>query len=376
LFLGLHYLKLILPPPSLPSISNYNIGVYESIDDPWGLDTPDAEWEFDVDQLQWEAGKRVEITERLPRIYLSGDRELEGLKISNPRGDYNRIGLNGHRLVLGEAGLVLGTVGPSVIYDGVLTSSSGQIKINSIFDSIYLTQIESVISDNGDLKVGVDLVRSDQGSGGRGIWLAGDQSNTFTGDFNLKGIVRVNLAKKGGAIAISGNLNITNGAAIRILRNEQINDKSRVLLKSGSAGASHIQFHGHEQADITETFHQLVVDGTNVLDFGGGDKEGYRHGIRKLILDDLEILDGGHLVIAGWANQRDFLLVRKDSEHLQDALKKLSFSGQPNRIHFVDYNKDYWEISNAPEPAVYGAVIGALGACLATRKRKRPFVSA
>jgi len=180
----------------------------------------------------------------------------------------------------------------------------------------------------------------------------------------------LNLEKEDGATAISGNFNIANGAEVRLLRNEQINDKSRVLLKAGVSGASSLVFVGRDEADITETFRQLTVDGSNFLEFGGGDGLGWKHGTRKLILDDLEILDGGYLGIRSWANQRDFLLVRKDSKHLQDALKKLSFSGQPNRVHLVDYNKDYWEVSNAPEPAVYGAVIGTLGVGLAIQRRK------
>jgi len=160
---------------------------------------------------------------------------------------------------------------------------------------------------------------------------------------------------------------------VRLISNEQINNKSRVLLKAGEVGASRISFAGLYQADITETFHQLTVDGRNVLDFGSGDSLGYKHGIRKLILDDLEILAGGHLGIRRWQSQRDFLLVRKDSKHLADAMKKITIDGwAENQVYLKDYDKDYWSIEAAPEPATYGALLSGLGLGFAVwRKRQK-----
>jgi len=259
---------------------------------------------------------------------------------------------------------------PSQIEGGILTARSGRITIRCVSEGRYLLEINSIISDNGKQRVGVDLVRDDGGQGHTGVSLNGSESNNFTGDFNVKGMVKLNLSKMDGVIAISGDLNIVNGGEVRLIGNEQINNSSRVLLKSGVNGPSYIYFNAGFHDDVTETFYQLTVDGVNIFDFGCEYEWGHKHGIRKLILDDLEILDGGHLEIRSWANQRDFLLVRKDSKHLQDALKKLNFSGQPNRVYLVDYNKDYWEVSNAPEPAVYGAVIGTLGVGLAIQRRK------
>jgi len=83
---------------------------------------------------------------------------------------------------------------------------------------------------------------------------------------------------------------------------------------------------------------------------------------KYLYLDDLLVGQGGSLTVMGWLDGQDFLLVRKDSKGLDDALKKLEFEGYDrNRIHLVDFNKDYWEISAAPEPVTYGAILGGLG---------------
>jgi len=135
---GLALSKANIPPPPL-GISYYGeVGCELSDSD---LDEADIFWEYDIDQSQWKVERKVEITERVPHVVLSGNRELQGLKISNPRGDVNFIDLKNHKLVLGEAGLVLGTVGALRIYNGMLTSSLGQIKINATFDSKYLTAI-------------------------------------------------------------------------------------------------------------------------------------------------------------------------------------------------------------------------------------------
>jgi len=86
---------------------------------------------------------------------------------------------------------------------------------------------------------------------------------------------------------------------------------------------------------------------------------------KHLYLDDLIIEDGSFLSITHWLNGEDFLLVRKDSKHLADSLKKIRFIGyDPNAIHLEEFNKEYWAISGAPEPATYGAIFGTLGLSL------------
>jgi len=94
---------------------------------------------------------------------------------------------------------------------------------------------------------------------------------------------------------------------------------------------------------------------------------------KHLYLDDLIIDDGSFLEVTHWQYGEDFFLVRKNSRHLADSLKKIRFVGyDPNAIHLEEFNKDYWAISGAPEPATYGAIFGTLGLALFIyRKRDR-----
>jgi len=81
-----------------------------------------------------------------------------------------------------------------------------------------------------------------------------------------------------------------------------------------------------------------------------------------LYLDDLDIIGKGNLTIKNWEEGKDRLLVKKDSKHLADSLKKIYFQGyDPNKIHLTNFNDEYWEVSGAPEPATYGAALGSLG---------------
>jgi len=91
-----------------------------------------------------------------------------------------------------------------------------------------------------------------------------------------------------------------------------------------------------------------------------------------LFLDDLIIKDRSLLRISGWETGRDFLLVRKDSKHLADAMKKLTIDGwAKNQIYLKEYDKNYWSIEAAPEPAVCGAILGAVALSIVGWRRRR-----
>jgi len=113
-----------------------------------------------------------------------------------------------------------------------------------------------------------------------------------------------------------------------------------------------------------------VIDGTGILNFNA---TAAPHYTRTLFLDDLEVKVDSMLSVREWKSGLDHLLVRKDSAHLQESLKRMQFAGyDPNAIHLVDYNKDYWEISALPEPAAYGAglMLGGIGFARYRRRRK------
>jgi len=92
-----------------------------------------------------------------------------------------------------------------------------------------------------------------------------------------------------------------------------------------------------------------------------------------LIIDDLDISRISNLTVVGWEQQKDLFLVRKISTHVKRSLGNIIFQGQSGRVHLEDYNKDYWELTTAPEPTTTGTIVAAFGLTItACRKRRSP----
>jgi len=126
---------------------------------------------------------------------------------------------------------------------------------------------------------------------------------------------------------------------------------------------------GNEYSDLAETIHELVVEGYGVVDFG----KRLKYASRYFYIDDLIIKNDSKLIVTGWDDSRDRFLVRRNSKHVLDSLKRMGFVGyDSSRIKLVSFNKDYWEISPLPEPSTYGAILGAVGlGFFAWRKKRR-----
>ncbi|KXU34199.1 hypothetical protein AXK12_07965 [Cephaloticoccus capnophilus] len=198
--------------------------------------------------------------------------------------------------------------------------------------------------------------------------LTGDQANTFTGDVIVEGRMNtLHLNKSDGVTSILGNIFVRKLASVNIVSSDQIADSSTVTLSERAI----LSFSAEPKA-IREKIHALVVkEGTSRLSFYHS--EGIRDNFKKtLILDDLLISDDGFLQISGWEAGRDHLLVRKDSEHLADAFKKITIDGwAKNQVYLKDYDKEYWSIEAAPEPSTYGAILGAVGLGLVIYRKHR-----
>jgi len=292
-------------------------------------------------------------------VYLNGNREVNAIRFSHRRSnrETSQIHLNG-TLSIGKGGFFINSGDHIDIQNGTLTSHSGIINIHSEFRTIHAFDIRGPITDNGNIKVGLNITAAPNAV--LGVELVGGHDNTFTGDTNLSERTALYLIKNNGVTAISGNLNIRDGASVRIFRNEQIANHVRVSLISKKGTQSTLRFQGEFQADIQETIHELVVEGNGAIDFGSQDSD-YVHGPRFLYLDDLNIGYDSTLKILAWKDKRDYLLVRKDSWNLEDALKKIEFAGyNRNNIHKEDFNRDYWAISATPEPSTYGALLTAI----------------
>jgi len=255
-----------------------------------------------------------------------------------------------------------------------MTSSSGVINIHATGGERSGIAIKDFITDFGSqgagkklTKVGLNITAAPKAHAG--VILSGAESNSFTGDTTITGNASLNLNKLSGTIAISGNLKISSGAKVSISRPEQIADHVRVSLISRGGLTSILRFQrdgGKEY--LHETFRELFVEGKGEFDFGSGHIE---HETRFLFLGDLIIGDDSILSIINWKYKRDHLLVRKDSVHLDEALKKIMFGGYVfNKVQKEDYDSNFWEITPLPEPATYGGLLVASTVSLSLLRRR------
>jgi len=176
------------------------------------------------------------------------------------------------------------------------------------------------------------------------------------------------LSKDRGATSVRGNIFASNGGAICIDKSDQISDSSTVIL-DGSKKAVEFYFNGY-QGSMRESFHQMVIKGKGELRFFS--KNPNYNDRRKLYLDDLFIEEGALLRVLVWFEGKALLLIRKDSEHLSDSLKRIVFDNdKTKRAGLREYDKDYWEVGPGfPEPASYGAILVGVVGFVVKRRRK------
>jgi len=275
-------------------------------------------------------------------------------------------------LILGERGIVNHSGIGGRIIGGIITSSTSNLDLRLYVDTgtrRYLA-IDSVISDHKYHKVGLRVTGDHAGFSL--VSLFGDKENTFTGDVEVAGEkTLLDLKKAANIIAIHSNIRITQKSELRIFRSNNIARSSTVTLSNGTFTL--VSGNTDSRAPISQSLKELYIDKDGGrVHFDKGTTAGVS---KHLYLDDLIIKDGSFLQVTHWLYGEDFLLVRKDSKHLANSLKKIRFVGyDPNAIHLEEFNKDYWLISGAPEPATYGAILSTFGLSVfifAKRNRNR-----
>jgi len=265
-----------------------------------------------------------------------------------------------HKLTIGAGGIQIYRSGETLIKgEGGITAS--QAFLNIRLNSSGNLRIQSVIADNGRQKVGLRI--SGQHTNYSTVVLEGNAANTFTGDVEVSGTGTIlALSKAQGVAASYGDFLIKSGSILELRRGSQISDPSTVTLRSGTL---RLKWNENVRSEI---FHKLAIEGDSQLQF-----ESWKGIQSRLYLGELAIANGSLLEVQGWKAGRDWLLVKKTSKSLGNALKKIRFEGyDPNAIHLEDYNKDYWSISGTPEPSTYGTILasGALGLALFQGRRR------
>jgi len=274
-----------------------------------------------------------------------------------------------YTLTIGKDGLWLASEPPVIISgNGVITSNQSSLFIgNSLSkENTIAGYINSVISDNATHKIGLRSVYS--GIGWSAVVLGGDKSNIFTGITEVSGRGNILILNKtNGAVAIQGDVSVNDRAQLTIWGDRQINFRSTVRLRNSKLQFADWRYDAGPTK--TELLHKLVIEGESKLQF-----RIYETTLDKrfLYLDDLLIADGGKLLVQGWKEGIHWLLVRKTSANIDDALKKIAFVGYlPGGTHLEDYNRDYWAISGVPEPATYTPIFGAIGLVIWQKRRRR-----
>jgi len=292
---------------------------------------------------------------------VSLDREHKGSVTFNSteNGGYPSLDLNGYTLFIDGRLYSNSSRGASIVGRGSITSNNSTIDIVLGKDNGNILDLESAIRDNGH-KVGLRIFSEGPRTY---VSMSGDASNTFTGDVELSNSY-LDLWKSGG-LAIKGNVFVNSNSRLTFDRSHQLSRNSFVILNEGT-----LHF-GNWGGDVTQNFKQLTVDNSGVVSFGHKDRPTT---IKKLYLDDLWVRSSGTLTVLDWKEGRDFILVKKTSKNVEDALKKMKFEGyDPSKIHLEDYNSEYWMINGAPEPATYGAglMLGVLGLVRYRRRQKQ-----
>jgi len=269
-------------------------------------------------------------------------------------------------LAVGEAGIEINTSNGAEVYDGVITSSVGvlNIRLNAGMLPGYAFYVYSEISDNEYGKVELNI--SGNHIGLSCIGMTGKKSNSFTGVVTIEGSqTALILNKEDGAIAISNDVFVKNGAILSLAQSHQIVDSANVTLSN-----SGVLSFSEKQYDISEKIGSLLVSSRCALEFNHGGNFLIK---RYLYLDNLIIESGGELEIRGWIDGQDYLLIRKDSVFLEESINKVDFVGyKKENIHIEDFNEEYYAISGAPEPTTYGTALSlaALGLWSCRRKRR------
>jgi len=323
-------------------------------------------WHRDIAEKDWTGYKAVEDTKGAP-INLRKSRAVSIFQFSSSHAR-TILNLQGNTLTITSSAIYNKSPFHATIENGYLTSSSAY---GSLFIYNYVPgnadlkdqpfNIAAAIIDNGSTKVSVHIGGITPNGKMTGVLFSGDRENTFSGDLNVVGNVKLALAKERGKQAVHGNVNIRDGARVRILRNEQIGNGSRVSLISSGNQASELQFNHLDALPwINESISELYVEGKGAVDFASNlDAPSYLQS--TLTVKDLIITEGSTLLVRNWVDGRNRFLVSKNNSHAADALRKIDFIGYDRRtVGMRDYNTSYWEIfAIAPEPSTYGALSAA-----------------
>lgn len=178
--------------------------------------------------------------------------------------------------------------------------------------------------------------------------LAGDQSNTFTGEFSLS-IGTVYLAKENGATAVSGSMikigSLYSASTIMQLNGDnQIADTTGFTFIDANNVTAALKLNGYSDTLGALTVNGLNTNGINIIDYGDNLLA------QTLHFSSLSIADTGFLQITNFNIGLDYLLFTSDPT---SQLSRLQINGE-NATAFNDGS--YWNVIPEPSTALLTAI--------------------
>lgn len=309
----------------------------------------------------WASGNNVSLGDGSFTLGGATDRDVNSIRL-NGTGT-TTLDFSGRNLDIESGGLlVTGGGAKSLTGSGTLFSSLGEL-IAHVYGTGGL-DISVILTDDGSTEVG--LTKTGDGT----LTLSGSADNTFTGDVHVNDGTLA-LSKDANITAVNGDIYVGDGRGTDILQlnnDEQIADTANVtLFGSQYGGETILQFNGSGGAGVTETFHNLTIDGTAIIDFAGGNV----CDANFLYLDDLLMSTPDSLLyIRNWIDYTDFLLVRNDAD-IGEVLSQIHFEGYSDGAYWEEYDANYSRITPVPEPSTYGAILIAASAAFFLWRKRR-----
>jgi len=286
---------------------------------------------------------------------LSGERWINSLRLINAE-----IDSDGHALEI-TSGAILATGSQPT---GIWASGAAVTTVRALYAHVYNTasvglQIDGEILASGLVKTGPGLLLLS------GEGLVGDDTMTtriHEGTLALSKTTSNYLGAYGGTIIVGDRAGTD---ILRLDRAEQIANNASVTLRGGHPDPARflmaegiLQFNGINGSGvgIRETIGNLTVEGRGVIDFRGG--EAGRANF--LIITGLLAIDANsRLFIRNWYEFEDYILINRNGVG-NGVLERITFEGYGPAL-LRDWDSTFYQITPMPEPATYGAILGAVG---------------